>query len=183
MKRKWANRPDWPRVIEKRYVQEYVRDDSFEGYVALLFLDRVKAPLIVRCGDVELCIADQGYVWMMFFPVGERYSLTAMINPERRIVQWYFDIVKANELSEEGIPGFEDLYLDLAVLPDGTLEVLDEDELDAALRDGHIDEAEHRMATDELLRLKTSVETGQMELLNRTERYLALIGKYDGRDS
>lgn len=178
MKRKIANRPDWARLIRKRYVQQYVADESFEGHLSLLFLDEVREPLQVTYGEREVCIAGNGHVWILFFPNRGRYSVTVMLNERNEVVQWYFDIVNSIQLNDEGVPVIEDLYLDLVVLPTGETYSLDEDELAAALDEGVIDRETYELAETEMDKLKHSVVQGENVFINEIETYVELVCKY-----
>ncbi|SFM18499.1 hypothetical protein SAMN03159341_11988 [Paenibacillus sp. 1_12] len=133
MKRKCADRPDWLRILEKEYKQLYVNDDSYRGYITYLHLRKVREPLLVTYDTKDICIVDDGFKWLMYFPQESGYSVTTTFDSHGNIVQWYFDIIKNQGLTNEGIPYIDDLYLDLVLLPDGTLYVLDEDELGEAL--------------------------------------------------
>ena len=59
--------------------------------------------------------------------------LTAIYDAKNKIVEWYFDIAKKIG-KENGIPYEEDLYLDVIVKPDFQIVLLDEDDLQEALR-------------------------------------------------
>jgi predicted RNA-binding protein associated with RNAse of E/G family len=74
----------------------------------------------------------------MLFPDDHHYSLTAMADDEGNFVQFYFDIVFKNELNEDGIPGFDDLFLDVVFTKNDSI-LLDEEDLSAALREGLVD--------------------------------------------
>lgn len=52
------------------------------------------------------------------------------------IVEWYTDITRKNAVDENRNPYCDDLYLDVALLPDGSVLVLDENELKNALDSG-----------------------------------------------
>jgi predicted RNA-binding protein associated with RNAse of E/G family len=81
---------------------------------------------------------DDEYREMGFFPDGENWALWAMYDDKDEIIEWYFDITKINALDENGVPYCEDMYLDIALTPDGNYAVLDEDELKNALGGGEI---------------------------------------------
>lgn len=172
MKVKYANRPDWGRILERRYSQEYVREGDFEGYVTYLFLDKVKSPLIAQYGKDSVCFVDDGYIWMMFFPIGGSYSVTVMINAKYEVVQWYFDMIASLELTEEGVPFVKDMYLDYIYLPSGRLVVKDEDELREALRSGAIGQE----AYDDIVRkgaeLKRTIASGTNSLITHIQWYI-----------
>jgi len=138
IKHKLANRPSWSRIIEKDYSCKYIDTPEFKGYVTKLVLKKVKKPLYVFMHRNKLKVADDGYVWYMLFPDDEHYSLTAMADDEGNFVQFYFDIVFKNELNEDGVPGFDDLFLDVVFTKDDSI-LLDEEDLSAALREGLID--------------------------------------------
>lgn len=138
IKHKLANRPSWSRIIEKDYSCTYIDTPAFKGYVTKLTLLKVKKPLYVFMHRNKLKVADDGYVWYMLFPDNEHYSLTAMADNEGNFVQFYFDVVFKNELNEEGIPGFDDLFLDVVITKDDSI-LLDEEDLSAALREGLVD--------------------------------------------
>lgn len=138
IKHKLASRPSWSRIIEKDYKCTYVDIPEFKGYVTELRLLKVKKPLYVFMHRNKLKVADDGYVWYMLFPDDEHYSLTAMADNEGNFVQFYFDIVFKNELNEDGIPGFDDLFLDVVFTKNDSI-LLDEEDLSAALREGLVD--------------------------------------------
>jgi len=61
-------------------------------------------------------------------------------------VQWYIDICKTQGVTEQQVPWFDDLFLDIVVLPGGETLLLDEDELEEALDEGQITERDAEMA-------------------------------------
>jgi predicted RNA-binding protein associated with RNAse of E/G family len=172
MKQKQANRPNWGRIIEKRYYQEYVKDGFFEGYLTFLLLDKVAEPLTVKYGRHEICIVDHGYSWLMFFPKNQLYSLTVMINHKYEILQWYFDMIQSMELSPEGIPLINDMYLDLVYLPNGKLVVKDINELHTALMDGSITREGYDLISQEGIKLQESIKNQNNILINQSQQYI-----------
>lgn len=178
MKQKHADRPNWGRIIKKRYYQEYINDDHFKGYITYLLLDKVREPLNVKYDLDEICIADNGYSWIMIFPTSKFYSLTLMINREYEVLQWYFDIVKSIEITIEGIPFINDMYLDYILLPSGRLIIKDEDELNNAFNEGLITNEEYNNAVIEGEGLKESIVNKTNELLNDIDWYIEELRKY-----
>lgn len=168
MKIKYADRPGWKRILQKEYKQTFVDERGYRGTVSMLSLQRVKEPLVVTYGERDLRIVDDGYVWLMFFPEEERYSVTAMIGRDGRVVQWYFDMIKSQGLTGEGIPYFEDLYLDVVLLPDGEMYVLDEDELDEALANGDITDADVEHCRAAMASLTDTIRRGANPIVNHT---------------
>lgn len=54
MKIKYANRPDWKRIIEKTYKCILIEEQDFRGYIAYLSLDQVRDPMWVTHGPRNL---------------------------------------------------------------------------------------------------------------------------------
>lgn len=69
-----------------------------------------------------------------------------MYDQNHRIIEWYIDVVRKNAVDEEGHPYSDDLYLDAALMPDGSILIFDEDELKDALDHGKITQADYDMA-------------------------------------
>lgn len=168
MKRKYATRSDWKRVLEREYKQTYVEDDDFTGYICLILLKKVREPLVVSVADSEkYCVADHGYKWLQYFPKNEHYSLTTMFNAQNEVVQWYFDIARKMTITSDGEPCFDDLYLDVVVLPDGNCYLIDEDELQEAFDVNVIGLDDYKLAQREAQKLIQSIETRSNPLLVR----------------
>lgn len=148
MKRKRADRPGWRRVRRLGYQKKWVDALSFTGYVVRLVLEEVNEPAYMPVGDKVLCVGDRGYVYLQYFPHGKAYAVTKMLDELGNTVQWYIDICKGHGKDAEGHLWYDDLYLDIVVLPDDSVYLLDQDELDEALKKGIISEADHRFACE-----------------------------------
>jgi predicted RNA-binding protein associated with RNAse of E/G family len=156
MKLKYADRKGWKRV-EKMSWKAYERKGLyFQGWVSELKIHKVREPLIVNYEDRSICIVEHGYKWVQYFPKGESYVITVMLNENKKVVQWYIDICYSHGVTANGVPWYKDLYLDIIIFPDDRRWVLlDEDELDEALQNGAITRKEYEYAwyvTYDLLR-------------------------------
>src|SRR5690606_6881397 len=109
MKRKYADRPDWQRILEKKYKCIFVDEEGFTGYVAFLNLIKVREPLWVTYDSEKICVVDDNYVWLQFFPTNEQFMLTATFDASGELMQCYFDVVRKNDLSANKVPYCEDL--------------------------------------------------------------------------
>jgi predicted RNA-binding protein associated with RNAse of E/G family len=69
-----------------------------------------------------------------------------MLNEKKEIVQWYLDICYCHGVTENGVPWYKDLYLDIIIFPDHTWILVDEDELEGALQTGAITKREYDYA-------------------------------------
>ena len=137
LKRKYGDRADWKRVEKRKYAQAYHNTKEFNGFITLLNTIKVTEPLITQYEDKEICIVDNGYMWLQQFPFEKNHSVTTMFDADGNLVQWYIDICLENGV-ENGVPWVDDLYLDVVVLPSGEIIQLDEDELEDALKTGII---------------------------------------------
>ena len=94
----------------------------------------------------ELCIAGNQYTWIQYFIDEKNFAITAMLDDQKELVQYYIDVAKDYEIDERGLPYFDDLYLDVVLLPNGKIYVLDEDELEDAYKSGDVTKEEYELA-------------------------------------
>ena len=116
------------------------------GYSALIEFMAGNRALLAEYGGESLCLAADGYRWLMVLPLDEHWCMTAMYDARGRIVEWYFDITRQNYVDEDGLPCFDDLYLDLVLMPDGSTILLDEDELLGGLSSGVVTKEDYDFA-------------------------------------
>jgi uncharacterized protein len=139
--------------------------------VTQIDLLEVASPLWVQsCGE-RICLADTNYSWLQHFPLHKHYTLTSQWNDEGQIVQWYFDICNHHDVTEDGIPYWDDLYLDVIGLPSGTFEIIDQDELEEALEQQHIVQHHYELAHLEASKLLAQLEQGNFELLEVVRKH------------
>ena len=165
LKRKYANRPNWKRIIDQEYVYTFINNEQFQGYVTLLKLNKVSSPLVAQYNEETVCIVDNGFSWLQHFPSNEHYSVTTMFNAEGEIVQWYIDICHENGI-ENDVPWMDDLFLDVIVLPNGKVILKDIDELETALFVGVIDKTLYNLAYQERDKLLGLINQGKFHLMD-----------------
>ncbi|RJP02849.1 DUF402 domain-containing protein [Exiguobacterium sp. RIT452] len=158
MKRKYAARSSWKRMIERNYRELYMETESFTGYVTRLDMIQVTHPLHVRYSERTVQLVGDGYSWLQQFPSGKKHVVTTMFNERGKIVQTYVDICFRHGRDANGI-FWDDLFLDLVLLPSGECLILDADELEAALRAGEINRAQYDEAWREVDRLREQIRT------------------------
>ncbi|WP_053365646.1 DUF402 domain-containing protein [Bacillus sp. FJAT-27245] len=163
-KRVFGNRPGWKRITKRRYAQSYLDTPEFKGYVTLLHTVEAAAPLVVDYKTRKVCIVDSGYFWLQQFPEGKNHSVTTMFDCTGEVVQWYIDICLQNAV-ENGIPFYDDLYLDLIAFPSGDVILKDAEELDEALAKGIINQTQYDMAWTEAKFIKQQLANGSFPLL------------------
>ena len=178
IKRKFADSPNWTRIINKGFKMTNIDNQDFKGHVSAILLAKVKQPLIKNMFGKDYCLADDGYIWLQQLPVEENFCITTMFNNKQEIVQWYIDIIKAQGITEKGIPYFDDLFLDVVVVPEGQVLLLDEDELEEALNNNEITKQEYNMAYEEANKIINEVATNINRLTELSkEHFKALISE------
>ncbi|USG66662.1 DUF402 domain-containing protein [Brevibacillus ruminantium] len=163
MKRKRADRPNWRRVKKLGYDEKWLETAQFTGYAVRLTLDDVIEPAYMPVGEKRLCVGDQDYCYLQFFPSGCGYAVTKMLNERGETIQWYIDICKEHGKDQEGHLYYDDLYLDIVVLPNGEVYLLDQDELDEALQRKLINRQEYQFACQTAAELLKRYEAGDRE--------------------
>ena len=100
-----------------------------------------KKSLVYRGEEV---VAD-GYRAMWFLFKDRPYDIGRFYNPGGNWIGYYVDVlepVRWQGVEAETLEPLTDLFLDLWIAPDGSYEVLDEDEFEDALHLGHISAAQ-----------------------------------------
>lgn len=109
-------------------------------------------------------MADSGYYWTQYFPEGKAYAVTLMQNDSNEVVQAYIDIGQ-HGLSDQGIPYSDDLYLDVIVRPNKGTELIDQDELEQALKDGQLSQADYDFAWQSANALMQALESAEFDVM------------------
>lgn len=178
MKRKYADRRGWRRIVKKRMIEKAYMWPDFHGQAVLLHFDEIKAPMSVVYGGVRNKTVDRNYSWLQLFPEEDcGFVLTAMFNQHHRLVQCYFDIVKQTGRENDGVLWFDDLYLDLILFPDRSLYFVDEEELDDALSSGIITQTLHDRAWAKAGRLKRFLEQHPDHFLHLVRKILSTFSE------
>ncbi|MFT8317265.1 MAG: DUF402 domain-containing protein [Sporolactobacillus sp.] len=160
MKRKYADRRGWRRIIASHIIRKLFMWPSFHGEAILITFDNVKAPLSVVYGGIRTKTVDQNYSWLQLFPArSSDYVLTAMFNERQELVQCYFDVIDRKGRDAEQILWFDDLYLDLILFPNHNLFLVDENELTEALEEGIINQEKYAHAWKTASHLKTFIQS------------------------
>lgn len=165
LKRKYGNRSEWKRILVRKYAQAFLDTKEFTGYITLLHTIKVAEPLFVRYEEKNICIVDDGYMWLQQFPLEKKHSVTTMFDNSGNIVQWYIDVCYRNGVDKD-IPYLDDLYLDIILLPSGEVIHKDAEELEEAFLNGIIDKSLYDSAWDEVNILTKLINNKSFELFN-----------------
>ena len=97
-------------------------------------MGRTQKTIEVPFGSCETVrIGEAGYYWLQAAMPESHWWLTAVYNGQKELVQYYFDITLENHMKGHGKSWFWDLYLDVVMMPDGRMELLDEEDISNAL--------------------------------------------------
>jgi hypothetical protein len=113
---------------------------------------------IVFDGEVVLAY---GFQIVYFDFIGKWFGVGKIRNLQGKHTGYYCDIVKPPKILADGGVELTDLFLDLWVSPDLRFKVLDEEELENALRKGWITKKLYDKAKKELEKLMDMVEKGK----------------------
>ena len=166
MKTKNMKRTAWKRLLEKTYTIRDCAPWGHPGRESVLKIHKVTAPLWVKEGYGEICIADAGHTWVQVACQGQPYWLTAMFDRKDCFLQIYFDIARPPCFDDPDDPTFEDLYLDVVLTSKLELAILDQEELDEALKTGEIDRETYDFALAACEKLLVWLEENKQELVD-----------------
>ncbi|GGJ40951.1 DUF402 domain-containing protein [Deinococcus roseus] len=174
MKKKRFDHLGWHRTLTDEQHIYILPEGILVDYIAGL----VSHPLWVpTCAGQQVKILDSHYRWIHFAPTGAHHALTVQLDPHDCPVQFYLDINQSNERDEDGIPYGLDLYLDIVAVPDGwqvkAAEIMDGDELEEALKEGHITQTQADFAWTQAQRLHVQLLSQQFADLKLVQEHLA----------
>ena len=177
MKRKRLTYDSWTCITRRDFACRRVSVPGFTGRAGLLRIHAVTKSQYWHVAGKSLVIADAGMAWLSLLPEEGHYCIVAMLDRRGRLVLWYIDMIDGQGTDADGVPWFDDLYLDLVVKPDGFIHEDDRDELDKALCAGDITLAQHRMAIDTADMLRAGLLRDLPALICLTRTVLAMMGE------
>lgn len=157
MKRCRLSYDEWKCIVSKNITGKRIQEDFFQGYIGLIEINEVSEAQIWKFNGEDMVVCDKGIKWMSILPQNDFYCITAMMNEKEEILVWYIDMIESQGTDSDGIPYFNDLYLDLVVYPDGTIMVDDMDELEEALLQKDITQEQYDLAVNTCDKLKNGI--------------------------
>ncbi|MBP3596290.1 MAG: DUF402 domain-containing protein [Clostridia bacterium] len=146
LEKKYMNKKNWSRVLESEFVFCKLDENNIKGIASLTLIKKVKAPLIKKYKDnLELKIADNDYYWLQLGIESENYWITAMYDSNKKLIQYYIDITDKNIINDSE-SYFIDLFLDIVIVKNEEVMILDEDELELALKNRVITIEQYELA-------------------------------------
>lgn len=98
-----------------------------------------------------------------------------MMDENDEVLVWYIDMIAKQGIDVDGVPYFDDLYLDLVVYPDGTIIVDDMDELEEALSKKDITKEQFNLAVETSHRLQRGMLSNISSFMEYTKMCYEMI--------
>ena len=170
MKRSRLSYDEWKCIVLKEVSGKKVCTDFFEGYIGLIDIKQVSEVQKWKFNGEDIVVCDAGLKWLSILPQNDFYCITAMMNEKEDIIVWYIDMIAGQGIDADGVPYFDDLYLDLVVYPNGEIIVDDMDELEEALRQKDITKEQFNLAVNTAAELKSGLLNDVHSLTNYTKK-------------
>ena len=152
------------KFIDKIYMREVSdkiwhleKDENTKMYIALKFVKEIEKPLTAFWNGKKYVGLDKGYSILEYVPLDRNYNCRVFFDTHNNPLCFYYDVNNGNGV-ENGIPWYDDLYLDVTMeCPSITggfyyIRLDDEPEFKKAKKEGLIDEQTYnkgyRIATD-----------------------------------
>lgn len=154
---------EWKCIKEKEYTQARIENDDFKGYVASIFIKKVDVVQEWNICGSKVPVCDQGMRWIIILPDYMGYAVTMMLDKDNVPVVWYIDLIDKTGIDQDGIYYFDDLFLDLIVSPDGSIEEDDRDEFVSAYNRKVISKMQYDKVNTEAMKLKEQLQNHFLE--------------------
>ena len=177
MKRSRLSYDEWKCIISKDIFGKTVNSELFNGYIGLIDIKEVSKIQTWNFDGKAVVVCDKGRKWLSILPQNGWYCITAMMDENEKILLWYIDMIATQGIDVDGVPYFDDLYLDLVVYPDGTIIVDDMDELEEALSKKDITQEQFNLAIETSHRLQQGLLSDISSFTEYTRRCYEMIKK------
>lgn len=175
MKRKRLSHDSWTCILSKDLHIEQVNTEFLKGQIALMEVRDITCPQTWRFRGEDIVVCDKGMKWLSILPQDDFYCITAMLDEKDEVILWYIDMIAAQGVDADGVPYFDDLYLDLVIYADGTVVVDDMDELEDALASGDITKEQFEFAIGACERLKVGMASDMTKLAELTYQCFKVV--------
>lgn len=175
MKRCRLSYDEWNCILAKVLHGCKVDSELVTGYIGLVEIREVKEAQVWKFNGNDIVVCDRGIRWLTILPQNDWYCITAMMNEKEEILLWYIDMIASQGVDRDGIPYFDDLYLDLVVYPDGTIIVDDMDELEDALEKKDITQEQFKLAMETSEKLRKGILSDITNFIKYTKECFEIV--------
>ena len=177
MKKSRLSYDEWKCIISKDIFGKTVNSELLNGYIGFIDIKGVSEIQTWKFNGEDIVVCDKGRKWLSILPRNDWYCITAMMDEDEKVLLWYIDMIASQGIDVDGVPYFDDLYLDLVVYPDGTIIVDDMDELEEALSKKDITQAQFNLAIETSHRLQQGLLSDISSFTEYTGRCYEMIKK------
>ena len=128
------------------YHQMHMDNELVKGWVSINYLTDGETMYweYEKAGKVPVCGKDM--LWLTIIPDDKQRCIGAYFFPNRRVSTWYVDVIDGVGMDDDGVVYYVDKYLDVLLTPQGDVNVVDRDELDAAYESGELTQKQYEDA-------------------------------------
>lgn len=175
MKRIKLSYDEWKCIVSKDMSGKKVNTGFLKGYIGLIDIKEVSEIQTWKFNGEDITVCDKGLKWLSILPQHSFYCITAMMNDKNDILLWYIDMIAEQGTDTDGVPYFNDLYLDLVVYPNGIIIVDDMDELENALAKKDITQEQFNLAVNTSEDLKAGLLSNIDTFIEYTQKCYRMI--------
>ncbi|MGC6174220.1 DUF402 domain-containing protein [Lacrimispora sp. 38-1] len=175
MKKSRLSYDEWKCIVSKDMYGKKVNTEFFKGYIGLIDIKEVSEKQRWKFNGEEITVCDKGLKWLSILPQDDFYCITVMMNERNDILVWYIDMIAEQGIDIDGVPYFNDLYLDLVVYPDGKIMIDDMDELEEALFQKDITQEQYNLAINTSNELRTGLLNDVNVFIDYTQKCHGII--------
>lgn len=150
---------EWNKTVSKKEVHLF---ENEEMYGALIDIIEVKKPQVWFCFDKMITVADNGYKWLVVLPKEDNYAITMYMDKNDVPLLWYIDLIDGIGVDMDGVPFYNDMFLDLIVSDNGQVVEDDRDEFEKAYFDGIINNKQYQKVISVSEQLKHKISENQV---------------------
>lgn len=178
MKRSRLSYDEWECIISKEIVGKTINSELLNGYIGLIDIKEVSKAQIWKFNGENIVVCDKGRKWLSILPQDDWYCITAMMDEDGKVLLWYIDMIAKQGIDVDGVPYFDDLYLDLVVYPDGTIIVDDMDELEEALSKKDISQEQFDLAIETSHKLQRGMLSDISAFIEYTGKCYEMLAEF-----
>ena len=138
--------------------------DEEDKYIVVKKLIKLSKKFIIQNDVIAM---DDGYYVIEIVPKNKNYALRLFLNDKKEIIEYYFDIIKESGIDKElKVPYFIDLYLDITIQKNKKVNILDEEELNDALKSKDITKKDYELVLKVKEQLIKEIKEQSNDLMN-----------------
>ena len=147
--------------------------EDLNAYLTIKEVKDLEQPYFIYINGELVKKMDKNYKIIEYTPLDESYNVRAHVNDKNEILEYYFDITYGKNKIIDGIPYYNDLFLDVVYYQEAAtksstyIHLSDRNDLEEALEEGVIDKEQYDYAyqiTDKLLK---ELKNGQNRFVKR----------------